>query len=106
MNVNIDESNIYYEKYGEGKQKILILPGWGDTRSTFNNMINVLKNDYTVYILDYPGFGESTFFNKDLTIYDYAKVIKLFIKKLKINNPIIIAHSFGCRISILLNTKN
>ena len=41
--------NIYYEKYGNSKDNILILPGWGDTRSTFNNLISLLKNNFTVY---------------------------------------------------------
>lgn len=104
MNINIEGFNIYYEKYGDGKRNILILPGWGDTRCTFNKMIQELQKKYTVYILDYPGFGKSTFLDKDLTIYDYAKLIKIFIKRIKINNPTIIAHSFGVRISILLTT--
>lgn len=104
MNINIDGHNIYYEKYGSEKQNILILPGWGDTRPTFNNMINELKKKYTVYILDYPGFGKSSFEGKDLTIYDYAKLINRFMKKIKIKNPVIIAHSFGVRVAILLDT--
>lgn len=104
MNININGYDIYYEKHGDKEQNILILPGWGDTRKTFYSMINELKKKYTVYILDYPGFGKSTFLDKDLTIYDYAKLISLFIRKIKIENPIIIAHSFGCRLSILLST--
>ena len=34
---------IYYEKYGNKKNTILILPGWGDTRKTFNYLIDNLK---------------------------------------------------------------
>ena len=94
--------NIYYEKYGNSKDNILILPGWGDTRSTFNNLISILKNNFTVYILDYPGFGNSSFPARDLYIYDYSNLIKEFIKQNKINDPIIISHSFGGRISIIL----
>lgn len=94
--------SIYYEKYGTGKEQILILPGWGNTRNTFSNIINNLKNNFTVYIIDYPGFGNSPVLNKELNIYDYAFLINSFIKKLNINNPIIIAHSFGGRITAIL----
>lgn len=96
--------SIYYQKYGNKEKSILILPGWGDTRNTFINMINYFQNDYSIYILDYPGFGNSKFPKKDLTIYDYAEIIKEFIRKFKITNPIIIAHSFGGRIATLLSS--
>lgn len=95
--------SIYYEKHGDKKQVILILPGWGNTRETFNNIINYFKESYTIYILDYPGFGKSKAITKELTIYDYAFLIKDFIEKLNIINPIIIAHSFGGRITSILN---
>lgn len=96
---------IYYEKHGNGKKNILILPGWGNTRETFKYLIDFLKINYTVYIIDYPGFGNSPTLNKELTIYDYASLIKNLLKKLKITNPIIIAHSFGGRITSILQGK-
>ena len=93
---------LYYEIHGNHKESILILPGWGDTRNTFKYMISFLKNYYTVYIIDYPGFGNSTFPNTHLTIYDYAELINNFIKEKKLNNLTLIGHSFGGRIIILL----
>lgn len=102
MNFIINDFNIYYEKYGNGKTNIIILPGWGDTKSTFYKMIDVLKEFYTVYIIDYPGFGNSNFPNRDLSIYDYANLIKDFIRIKEIDNPILIGHSFGGRIGIIL----
>ncbi len=98
-----NNSYLYYQKYGNSENKILILPGWGDTRKTFNYLIDNLKDKYTIYIIDWPGFGNSDFPNKDLTIYDYANMIIDFMKDLNINNPIIIAHSFGGRITTLLS---
>ena len=98
-------NNMYYEKYGRGNKSIIILPGWGETRKTFNNMIDTLKKNNTIYIIDYPGFGNSRFINKDLTIYDYSFIIYSFIKDNNIINPIIIAHSFGGRIVSVLIGK-
>lgn len=105
MNIIINDFNIYYEKIGTGKENIIILPGWGNTRPTFEYMIGSLKNNYTIYIIDYPGFGNSSFPNRDLTIYDYADLMKNFINILNIKNPIIITHSFGTRIALILNSK-
>ena len=95
--------SLYYEKHGTNNTKILILPGWGNTRETFNYLISCLEDYYTIYILDYPGFGNSSFPNHDLTIYDYTKLIIGFIKDNNIDNPTIISHSFGGRILTLMS---
>ena len=105
MNFIINDFNIYYEKYGCGNKVIIILPGWGDNRKTFDYMINFFKKYYSIYIFDYPGFGKSSFPNKDLTIDDYSQLIISFMKFNNIENPIIIAHSFGGRIAINLSGK-
>ena len=97
-----NDIKLYYEKYGNNKKSIIILPGWGDTRKTFYYMINFLKDYFTVYIIDYPGFGYSSFPNYDLTIFDYANMIHNFINELNIINPILIGHSFGGRIITIL----
>lgn len=101
----MNKNNFYYEKYGNNEKILLILPGWGETRETFNYYIKNLQDKFTIYIFDYPGFGNSKIPNKVLTIDDYAKYIKKFIKQNNIKNPYIICHSFGCRISILLIGK-
>lgn len=102
MYYNQDDYSIYYEKYGQKEKVILILPGWGNTRKTFTYLINKLQENFTIYIIDYPGFGNSPFPSKDLTIYDYTNIIRDFMYDKKIINPIIIAHSFGGRIATLL----
>ena len=100
-----DNLTIYYEKYGSKKESILILPGWGNTSQTFKNIIEVFKEKYTIYIPDYPGFGNSPTPEQELTIYNYAELINSFIKEKIVNNPIIIAHSFGGRITAILLGK-
>lgn len=104
MYLKIQSINIYYEKHGNKGQTILILPGWGDNRKTYSYLINYLKNYFTIYILDYPGFGNSTF-NKTLDIFDYTEIIKEFIIKLHLDNTILIGHSFGGRTISILTTK-
>ena len=102
------ENNIfsfYYKKYGNSPKTIIILPGWGYTRETFQEIIQKLQKEYTIYIVDYPYFGNSPLPNKELTIYDYAETFFNFITELEIINPIIIAHSFGGRITSLLIGK-
>lgn len=106
MYLTIDDITIYYEKYGSSKKTILILPGWGNTSQTFHNIISFFKTNYTIYIIDYPAFGKSPLPNRDLTIYDYATLIQKFLIKENIQNPIVIAHSFGGRITTVLTGLN
>lgn len=97
--------NFYFEKYGNKEKVLIILPGWGDTRKTFNFYIENLKDKFTIYIFDYPGFGRSIFPNNVLEIDDYAMFIKKFLEDNSIHNPYILSHSFGARIAILLTGK-
>lgn len=102
MFFNYKDISMYYEVSGNHPKSIVILPGWGDTRKTFNHLIEYLNNYFTVYIVDYPGFGNSNFPNRNLTIYDYSELIYEFIKENKLEDPILIGHSFGGRIITLL----
>ena len=96
--------NLYYEEYisNINNKNLIILPGFGDTRKTFNNLIYHLSDKYNIYIVDFPGFGNTKFPSYDLTIYDYSLMIHEWIKSLNINNITLIGHSFGGRIIITL----
>lgn len=105
MNYYKDDYIIHYEKYGKANNNIIILPGWGETKNTFKYMIDTLKKSHTIYLIDYPGFGDSPFPSHNLILEDYTDIIYNFIKDLKIKKPTIIAHSFGGRITIDLFTR-
>lgn len=96
--------NLYYEKYitNKNNKNIIILPGFGDSRKTFNNLIYHLKDSFNIYILDFPGFGNTKFPSYDLTIYSYSELVNEWIKSLNISDPTLIGHSFGGRIIITL----
>ncbi len=92
----------YFERIGSKAPNIVILPGWGNQRKTFSYLIRYFSQFASVYILDYPGFGKSNWQGKDYTIYDYAWMIKDWLEQEDIVDPIIIGHSFGGRILVLL----
>lgn len=95
---------LYYEKYGDANKTLIILPGWGDNRKTWDYFISIFKEYFNIYIFDYPGFGKSKFPNHNLTIYDYSKVFNDFIRENIHDTPIILGHSFGGRLIILLQS--
>ena len=97
MYFNLNKKDkIYFEKIGNSNKTILILPGWGNTRETFKYITSYFSKDYTIYIIDYPGFGNSPTINKELTIYDYAQIINKLIKISNICNFFMLFISFLC----------
>jgi len=100
MEVILDNIHIHYEEIGKG-QPVIIMHGWGQNTEMMYSIVNSLDHDkYHIYNIDLPGFGQSDEPNTEYTIDDYTNFLKEFIKVNKIDNPILIGHSFGCRISI------
>lgn len=103
MQVNILGININYKHVGTGKN-IILLHGWGLNLNYFNRLINDLKYNYSIYAIDLPGFGKSEL-KEPFNTSDYSKIILEFIKHFKIENPILLGHSFGGKIIIDLITN-
>lgn len=79
-----------------------MLHGWGGDVSSFWKAAELLKEDFTVWLLDLPGFGRSDVPKKAFTVSDYAEIIAQFIKKNKIRDLVLLGHSLGGRIAIKL----
>ena len=84
MYFKYDDINLYYEKFGCGDEELVILPGWGNTKESWNYIINLLSDYYTIYIVDFPGFGNTIFPDYDLDIYFYTDMIKSWLEELNL----------------------
>ncbi|MBR3661341.1 MAG: alpha/beta hydrolase [Bacilli bacterium] len=94
----IRDLNINYIQYGNGED-VVLLHGWGQNIQMMDPLGKNLDN-FKITILDLPGFGSSEIPKFAYTINDYTDVLHEFLEELKINNPILIGHSFGGRIAI------
>lgn len=101
MYLKVGGQNLYYQKIGRGRN-LVILHGWGNDASSFWGLVPLLKDNFTLYLIDLPGFGRSDLPKKPFTVSDYAQIIKEFILKCKIKKPNILGHSVGGRIAIKL----
>ncbi len=104
MKVNIENIEINYICEGHGKN-ILILHGWGASIDTIMPIFNHLKNHFRVYAMDFPGCGKSQKPNDVLGAYDYARITKEFIGAMGMEEVILIGHSHGGRVSLVLANK-
>ena len=50
MYYNEEDISLYYEKYGSGEKTILILPGWGDNRKTFYNIMHLVTGQIMTHL--------------------------------------------------------
>ena len=101
----IKDVDINYIDYGEGENTIVLLHGWGQNIEMMKPIGDKLKKDNRIIIVDLPGFGSSSEPNTIWTMYDYTEAIHDLLEELKINNPIMIGHSFGGKISLIYASK-
>ena len=95
MTVVVNGLMTNYQKVGRGKV-VVCLPGWGDTITTFNNLIDELKEKYTVLALDLPGFGGTQAPSQAWSLDDYANFTSAWLKKIKAAKVYaIVGHSYG-----------
>lgn len=96
--------SIYFQKVGKGPDLIL-LHGWGMEVSTWWPIVDLLKDNLTLWLIDLPGFGKSDLPNKTWSVEDYADEIANFIREHRIKKPALLGHSFGGSVAIKLASK-
>ncbi|MDF9866974.1 pimeloyl-ACP methyl ester carboxylesterase [Bacilli bacterium PM5-3] len=105
MEIVIDNMVINYEKVGHG-QPVIVMHGWQQNLEMMYSIVGALSDQYEVYNIDLPGHGQSDEPLTPYTIDDYTTFLEKFIVENNIVNPIIIGHSFGCRIAIRYASRN
>lgn len=92
--------NINYTDNLKEAQPVILLHGWGQNIQMMEPVAKVLLEDKRVIIIDFPGFGKS---EEPLEVWDvseYMLMLRALIENLNIDAPILIGHSFGCRVAI------
>ncbi len=88
-----------YRHTGEGRD-VILLHGWGQNMYMMSAIEKHLSPSFSVWNLDFPGFGESGEPPAAWGVSDYTAFLREFIQDFGIKEPILIGHSFGCRVAI------
>lgn len=97
--------NINYVRYGSKKNDtVVLLHGWGQNIQMMKPIGDNLK-DKDVIIIDLPGHGKSDEPKEVWTLDDFVEMIHDLLLKEKVENPILIGHSFGGKISLIYASK-
>ena len=105
MTADIEGLSINYVKEGQG-ENLLLLHGWGTNLSLFSAIIETAKKCYTVYAVDFPGFGGSDEPKEPWGVDGYVDFVIAFCKKMGIEKTVLLGHSFGGRVIIKLLSRD
>ncbi|WP_456429269.1 alpha/beta fold hydrolase [Nitratifractor sp.] len=98
-----EEYPIAYEVRNPSSElTILFLHGWGSNKELMRQAFGKLLPDFRHLYLDLPGFGKSPN-ERFLSTEDYARIVREFLRELKIAPRIVAGHSFGGKVATLLD---
>lgn len=103
MEINVNNITLSYVEEGNGNPLIL-LHGNGEDRHIFDELIDKLKINFTVYAIDSRNHGSSTK-SGEYTYEIMAEDIHQFIEKLELKNVSLIGFSDGAIMGLLLALK-
>jgi pimeloyl-ACP methyl ester carboxylesterase len=100
-----NNKNIFYRKYGSGKP-VMLVHGFGEDGTIWNNQIAALQNHYLLLIPDLPGSGKSEMLTENnISIADYAAVLQAILAEEKITQCCMLGHSMGGYIALAFAEK-
>lgn len=98
--------NIHYGVFGQGRP-VLLLHGLPADSNLWNDIAGSLQNNFLVITPDIPGSGQSEILEgENISIEDYADVIKAILDEENIRLCTIIGHSMGGYITLAFAEKH
>jgi pimeloyl-ACP methyl ester carboxylesterase len=103
----IDGLLINYKVLGdENAFPLVILHGWSGSLALWEASAQRFSKKHKVILVDLPGFGSSVRPKDTWDIYDYARFVKHFLAKLSVDEYLLLGHSFGGRLGIILGATS
>ena len=95
----VGDVDVHYEKWGTGKQAVIVLPGYSASSASYELAgPKLAAKGYTVYALDLPGFGY-TRGGDTRNIRSQAKLVADFSKRIGLDHPVVVGHSMGASVA-------
>jgi pimeloyl-ACP methyl ester carboxylesterase len=88
----------------EAKVNLIILHGWGSSKNLMKQTFSSYMKGFRHIYIDLPGFGNSTC-PCALNTSDVSCIIELFLIHLNATKDVILGHSFGGKVGLLLDPQ-
>jgi len=97
--------NISYEIVNPNASvDLIVLHGWGSNKNLMKQSFSPYLSGFRHIYIDLPGFGNSTC-SVALTTEDVARIVELFMVHINASKDVILGHSFGGKVALLLEPK-
>lgn len=100
----VDGVRLHAEVSGKGAPLIL-MHGWGCDHTTVRSIAATAALTNRVYNIDFPGFGASPEPDEVWEIDRYTRLIEDFARQEGLDSPVLVGHSFGGRVAILMASR-
>lgn len=98
-------SSIFYRQLGKG-HPIILIHGFCETHEIWNGFADKLAENFYVFAIDLPGFGESLILPTPFSIMDVASAVTKWIDQMNLKLPIVIGHSLGGYVTLAMAKKS
>ena len=103
--LHFDSAKINYKTCGKGKP-VILLHGFGEDSTVWEAQVKFLQAKYFLITPDLPGSGQSEVLQKEnISLNDYAEVIKAIILAENLSSVMMIGHSMGGYITFAFAEK-
>ena len=99
MNLEVKGLNIEYTEQGEGIP-VLLLHGWASSMDLYKGIMSALSDRCRLVAVNFPGCGKSETMKEPWCLEDYCDFVLEFLEKVNLENPIMIGHSHGGRVTL------
>jgi len=96
---------LHVDRYGTGKQAMILIPGLGSGPWSWYGTIAHFEPQYTVYALTLPGFDGRPATTKTPLFGTFASDFNALLDQRKIDKPIVMGHSLGGTLAIMLGEQ-
>ena len=93
--------DVYSSKAKNSRKSLIFIHGWGGNQHSLECIKKQFETKFDCYLLCLSGFGSFPL-EKSYKIENYLGEIDSFIKDYNINNVVIIGHSFGGKLALML----
>ena len=101
---SFDGVRLSFDNKGNGDTTIILVHGWSNTRSIWDDQVLHFSDKYQVIAVDLPGFGESGNSRSDWTIPAYGEDISTIIQQLDLKKVVLVGFSLGA--PVIIETSN
>jgi len=99
--LNVDGIKVHADVQGSGPDLVLIHGSSGNTRDFTFSLVDKLKDDYRVIVIDRPGLGWTDRMNKrPESITDQARLLQAAAAQLGATRPIVLGQSYGGAVAL------